>query len=79
MPSYWIYWTVKGLLNSQYGHIDKEITVFGETKTVAAFLKHCFGFDHDHLAITAIVLAIYPIAFASLFASFIGRLNFQRR
>lgn len=76
MPSYW---TVKGLLSSQYGDIDKEIMVFGETKTVAAFLKDYFGFDHDHLATTAIVLAIYPIAFASLFANFIGRLNFQCR
>ncbi|KAJ4721526.1 Pleiotropic drug resistance ABC transporter [Melia azedarach] len=70
-------WTINGLLTSQYGDIDKEVLVFGDIKTVAAFLKDYFGFEHDHLPISAIVLAIYPLVFASLFSYFVGRLNFQ--
>ena len=72
-------WSLNGLLTSQYGDINKDIVVFGQTKTVVAFLKEYFGFHHDHLAIVAVVLIAFPISFASLFAYFIGRLNFQRR
>ncbi|XP_059652208.1 pleiotropic drug resistance protein 3-like [Cornus florida] len=87
IPKWWIWlyylcptsWSLNGLLNSQYGDIDKEIMVFGESKTVAAFLKDYFGFHHDQLPIVAVVLIVYPIILASLFAYFIGKLNFQRR
>ncbi|XP_059654379.1 pleiotropic drug resistance protein 3-like [Cornus florida] len=87
IPKWWIWlyylcptsWSLNGLLNSQYGDIHKEIMVFGETKTVAAFLKDYFGFHHDQLPIVAVVLIVYPIILASLFAYFIGKLNFQRR
>ncbi|KAE9446705.1 hypothetical protein C3L33_21392, partial [Rhododendron williamsianum] len=51
IPKWWIWmyylaptsWTLKGLLTSQYGDIEKEILVFGETKTVSAFLTDYFG------------------------------------
>ncbi|PSS03109.1 Pleiotropic drug resistance protein [Actinidia chinensis var. chinensis] len=87
IPKWWIWmyyisptsWTLKGMLTSQYGDIDKEIVVFGETKTVAAFLRDYFGYHHDHLPFVAVVLMIYPILFAILFAYCIGKLNFQRR
>ncbi|XWS57389.1 hypothetical protein CRYUN_Cryun09bG0170100 [Craigia yunnanensis] len=87
IPGWWIWlyyltptsWTMNGMLTSQYGDIQKEIMVFGETKTVASFLKDYFGFHHDRLAISAIVLIAFPLAFASLFAYCVGRLNFQRR
>ena len=87
IPGWWIWlyyltptsWTMNGMLTSQYGDIRKEIMVFGETKTVASFLKDYFGFHHDRLAISAIVLIAFPLAFASLFAYCVGRLNFQRR
>ena len=72
-------WTLKGMLTSQYGDIDKEIVVFGETKTVAAFLRDYFGYHHDHLPFVAVILMIYPVVFAILFAFCIGKLNFQRR
>ena len=58
---------------------NKDIVVFGQTKTIVAFLKDYFGFHHDCLALVAVVLIAFPIFFASLFAYFIGRLNFQRR
>ncbi|XP_041019937.1 pleiotropic drug resistance protein 3-like [Juglans microcarpa x Juglans regia] len=87
IPKWWIWlyyltptsWSLKGLLTSQYGDINKEIMVFGETKTVAAFLKDYYGFHHDHLPLVAVVLVAFPLVFASLFAYFVGRLNFQRR
>ncbi|KAM1490305.1 pleiotropic drug resistance protein 3-like [Malus sylvestris] len=87
IPKWWIWlyymtptsWSMNGLLTSQYGDINKEVIVFGETKTVSAFLKDYFGFHHDQLALVAVVLIAFPIAFASIFAFCIGRLNFQRR
>lgn len=67
------------MLNSQYGDIEREITVFGESKPVAAFLRDYFGFHHDRLPLVAVMLLLYPIVFASIFAYAIGKLNFQRR
>ncbi|KAM7474363.1 hypothetical protein LguiB_021606 [Lonicera macranthoides] len=87
IPSWWIWlyyltptsWTINGMLTSQYGDIDEKIMVFGETKTVAAFLHDYFGFRHDQLPTVAVFMALYPIVFASLFAYCTGKLNFQRR
>ncbi|EOY11745.1 Pleiotropic drug resistance 9 [Theobroma cacao] len=87
IPGWWIWlyylnptsWTMNGMLTSQYGDIDKEIMIFGETKTVASFLKDYFGFHHDRLGISALVLIAFPLALASIFAYCVGRLNFQRR
>ncbi|KAJ4823602.1 drug-responsive transcription factor pdr3 [Turnera subulata] len=81
----WLYylcptsWALNIMLTSQYGDINKEISVFGETNTVSAFLGDYLGFHQNFLGVTAAVLLIFPIFFASLFAYFIGRLNFQRR
>ncbi|XP_030457252.1 pleiotropic drug resistance protein 3-like isoform X2 [Syzygium oleosum] len=87
IPKWWIWlyyvcptsWALNGMLSSQYGDIDKEIEAFGETKTVAAFLKDYFGFHHDRLHVVAIVLVAFPFVLATLFAYCIGHLNFQRR
>ncbi|KAF8034803.1 hypothetical protein BT93_C0964 [Corymbia citriodora subsp. variegata] len=87
IPKWWIWlyyvcptsWALNGMLTSQYGDIDKEITAFGETKTVEAFLKDYFGFHHDQLYVVAIVLTAFPFVLATLFAYCIGRFNFQRR
>ncbi|KAJ7977818.1 pleiotropic drug resistance protein 3-like [Quillaja saponaria] len=87
IPKWWIWmyylsptsWTLKWLLTSQYGDIDKEIMVFGETKKVTAFLEDYFGFQHNHLDLVAIVLLAFPLAFASIFAYCMARLNFQQR
>ncbi|KAB5544599.1 hypothetical protein DKX38_012711 [Salix brachista] len=62
-----------------YGDVEKEIAVFGQTKSVAAFLEDYFGFHRNFLSVVAVVLIIFPAIFASLFAYFIGRLNFQKR
>ncbi|XP_075657931.1 pleiotropic drug resistance protein 3-like [Castanea sativa] len=87
IPKWWIWLyyltptscSLNGLLTSQYGDKNKDIMVFGETKTVVAFLKDYFGFHHDQLPLVAIVLIAFPLVFASLFAYFIARLNFQCR
>ncbi|KAK3441448.1 hypothetical protein EUGRSUZ_B01810, partial [Eucalyptus grandis] len=55
IPKWWIWlyhacptsWALNGMLTSQYGDIDKNISAFGDTKTVVAFLKDYFGFHHD--------------------------------
>ncbi|KAK9195038.1 hypothetical protein WN943_003155 [Citrus x changshan-huyou] len=72
-------WALNGMITSQYGDIDKEIIVFGETKSLSSFLEDYFGFHHDRLPITAAVLIIYPLVLAFLFAYCIGKLNFLRR
>lgn len=87
IPKWWMWlysltptsWTLEGLLTSQYGDIDQEIQVFLENKTISAFLEEYFGFHFDHLLYVAVVLTVFPLTFASLFAFCVGRLNFQRR
>lgn len=87
IPKWWLWlyyicptsWTLNGLLSSQYGDIQQGITVFGKPTTVAAFIEDYFGFHHDQLGKVAVVLILFPFMFGSLFAYFIGKLNFQRR
>ncbi|KAJ0079524.1 hypothetical protein Patl1_23908 [Pistacia atlantica] len=87
IPKWWIWlyyltpnsWTLNALITSQYGDINKEINVFGETTSLSSFIKDYFGFHHDRLAIIGVVLLAFPLLFASLFAYLIGRLNFLRR
>ncbi|KAM0951253.1 putative ABC-type xenobiotic transporter [Dioscorea sansibarensis] len=87
IPKWWIWlynimpmsWMLNALFASQYGDIQKEITVLGETKSVAIFLQDYFGFHYDRLGLVALILLVFPFSFASLFAYCIGKLNFQRR
>ncbi|PON46935.1 ABC transporter-like [Trema orientale] len=87
IPKWWVWcywicptsWSLNGLLTSQYGHNDKEITIFGELKPVNSFLREFYGFQHDRLALVAIMLIAFPLVFASLFTYCIGKLDFQRR
>ena len=50
-----------------------------ETRTQSSFLEYYFGFHHDHLPITTVVLIISPPVLAFHFAYCIGKLNFLRR
>ncbi|KAJ9557166.1 hypothetical protein OSB04_011780 [Centaurea solstitialis] len=87
IPGWWIWlyyaaptsWTLNAMLTSQYGDVTKEIEVFGESKHVEDFLRDYFGYHPDELPIAFILLALYPIVLASLFAYCIAKLNFQRR
>jgi hypothetical protein len=87
IPGWWIWmyyisplaWTLNALFTSQYGDDPTQIPVFGETKPISQFLEDYFGFHHDRLPLAAVILTLYPVAFATLFAYFIGRINFQKR
>ncbi|KAJ1273641.1 hypothetical protein BS78_05G000200 [Paspalum vaginatum] len=88
IPKWWIWlyytspmsWTLNVFFTTQFGYEDhKKIEVFGETKSVAAFVRDYFGFRRDLLPLAAIVLAAFPIFFATLFGYNISKLNFQRR
>ncbi|MBA0790756.1 hypothetical protein Gohar_015383 [Gossypium harknessii] len=87
LPKWWVWfywiiptsWTLRGLITSQYGDINREIIAFGKRKTITAFLKSHYGFKHEDLLLTAILLLAYPIFFASIFTYFTAKLNFQRR
>ncbi|XVF66043.1 hypothetical protein PTKIN_Ptkin10aG0002400 [Pterospermum kingtungense] len=87
IPKWWIWcywicptsWSLNSLLSSQYGDMDNKVSIFGEIKTVSSFLEDYYGFRHDHLGIVAIVLVAFPVAFASIFAYCIGKVNFQKR
>ncbi|KAJ7974462.1 Pleiotropic drug resistance ABC transporter [Quillaja saponaria] len=87
IPKWWVWaywisptsWSLKGLLTSQYGDIEQEITVYGERKAINAFLHSYYGYNHDDLGFVAVVLLAYPLIFASAFAYAMEKLNFQRR
>lgn len=87
IPKWWVWvywmcptsWSVKGILTSQYGDIKKEITVDGEHKPMDSFLQSYYGYNHDDLAVIAVVLLAFPLVFASAFAIAIAKLNFQNR
>ncbi|KAL8527692.1 hypothetical protein ACS0TY_005509 [Phlomoides rotata] len=87
IPRWWIWfyyvvptsWSLNGMLTSQFGDIHDKITVFGQTKTVAAFLRDYFGYQHHLLPLVAVMLLLYPVVFALLFAFCIANFNFQRR
>jgi hypothetical protein len=87
MPRWWawgywicpISWSLKGLLASQYGDIEAEITAYGERKSISSFLRSYFGYKQDDLGVVAIVLLAFPVFFALAFAITIAKLNFQKR
>ncbi|CAH8387142.1 unnamed protein product [Eruca vesicaria subsp. sativa] len=87
IPKWWVWlyyltppsWSLNVFFSSQYGDIHQEINAFGETTTVSKFLEDYFGFHHDRLLVSAIVLIAFPIALASMFAFFVAKLNFQKR
>ncbi|KAJ1264617.1 hypothetical protein BS78_08G013200 [Paspalum vaginatum] len=88
IPKWWIWlyyaspmsWTINVLFTTQFGYEeDKKIDVLGETKSISTFVRDYFGFRRDLLPLSAIVLAGFPILFATLFGYNISKLNFQRR
>ncbi|XP_066355710.1 ABC transporter G family member 41-like [Miscanthus floridulus] len=88
IPKWWLWlyymspmsWTLNLFFTTQFGYEDhKKIEVFGETKSVAAFLRDYFGFRRELLPLIAVVLVAFPVFFATLFGYSISKLNFQRR
>ncbi|XP_058179423.1 pleiotropic drug resistance protein 3-like [Rhododendron vialii] len=87
IPKWWVWfywicpmsWSLEGILTSQYGDIEREISAFGEQKALNAFLESYYGYHHHHLGVAALVLFAFPLVFATCFAYAIAKLNFQRR
>ncbi|EMS57423.1 Pleiotropic drug resistance protein 3 [Triticum urartu] len=88
IPRWWIWlyyispmsWSLNVFFTTQFGdYNDRMIVVFGETKSVATFVKDYYGFRRDLLPLAAMVLAAFPVVFAVLFGYSISKLNFQRR
>ncbi|GLU16681.1 hypothetical protein SLE2022_331010 [Rubroshorea leprosula] len=87
LPKWWVWvywislssWTLNALLTSQYGDVKKEITAFGKNTTISASSESYYGFRHQDLPITAIVLLAFPLLCAFIFSYCIAKLNFQRR
>uniref|UniRef100_A0A0D9XY52 ABC-2 type transporter transmembrane domain-containing protein n=1 Tax=Leersia perrieri TaxID=77586 RepID=A0A0D9XY52_9ORYZ len=85
IPRWWIWlyyssplsWTLNILFTTQFGDVHEEIVVYGETKSIAAFINDYFSFRRDLLPVSAIILAMYPALFAILFSVSISKLNFQ--
>ncbi|XP_048433501.1 pleiotropic drug resistance protein 3-like isoform X2 [Pyrus x bretschneideri] len=87
IPAWWIWgywicplaWSLKGVLTSQYGDLEKEIVVRGEQKAIGAFLESIYGYNYNDLGVVAAVLFAFPLVFALVFAGATEKLNFQRR
>ncbi|WCJ30767.1 ABC transporter G family member 37 [Euphorbia peplus] len=87
IPNWWIWlyyicptsWVLNGLLSSQFGDMEDEISVFGETKSVSKFLEDYYGYHHDFIGVVGLVLIIFPFVLAFLFAFCIGKLKFLKR
>ncbi|KAI8541803.1 hypothetical protein RHMOL_Rhmol08G0090300 [Rhododendron molle] len=87
IPKWWVWfywicpmsWSLEGILTSQYGDIEREISAFGRQKTLNAFLESYYGYHLHHLGVAALVLFAFPLVFATCFAYAIAKLNFQRR
>jgi hypothetical protein len=76
---YWacpVSWSLYGLVVSQYGDIQKNLT---DTETVKQYVKNYFGFDHDFVGVVAAAVLGWTVLFAFIFAFSIRAFNFQRR
>ncbi|KAF7843300.1 pleiotropic drug resistance protein 1-like [Senna tora] len=78
---YWacpVAWTLYGLVASQFGDITK--TMESENnKSVQEFIRSYFGFKHDFVAVSAVMVFGFAVLFAFIFAVSIKVFNFQRR
>ncbi|KAG0463902.1 hypothetical protein HPP92_019971 [Vanilla planifolia] len=81
---YWgnpVSWSLYGLLTSQFGNFDEPIKLADGVHSIKlnVFLENHFGFRHDFLGITGIMVVSFCMIFALVFSFAIKCLNFQRR
>lgn len=89
MPVWWrwfywanpVSWTIYGVIGSQFGDNNRNVTVTGQTNTVTvkAFLNDNMGYKHDFLGYVVLAHFGYVIVFFFLFGYGIKYLNFQKR
>ncbi|KAJ7956612.1 Pleiotropic drug resistance ABC transporter [Quillaja saponaria] len=81
---YWanpVAWTLYGLLTSQYGNDDKLVKPSDGNSSIPIrqLLKDVFGYRHDFLGISSVMVLGFCMFFAIIFAYAIKSFNFQRR
>ncbi|MBA0777430.1 hypothetical protein Gotri_005448 [Gossypium trilobum] len=81
---YWanpIAWSLYGLVISQYGDDDKLVALSNgaDSMPTRVLLKEVFGYRHDFLCVTAVMVGFFVIFFAVIFGFAIKAFNFQRR
>ncbi|KAF3333372.1 ABC transporter G family member 42 [Carex littledalei] len=88
IPRWWIWyywmcplsWTVYGLIVSQYMDLEVDIDVPGDGKQpMKLYITNHFGYREDFMPVVAVVLVVFCVFFAFMYAYCIKKLNFQRR
>lgn len=89
IPKWWVWyywicpiaWTVYGLIISQYGDVEKRISVPGSSEPIPikSYIESHFGYDPNFIGPVAGVLVGFAAFFAFMFAYCIKTLNFQLR
>lgn len=88
IPKWWIWyywicptaWTMYGLIVSQYGDLEDEISVpGGGLKKIKVYVEDHFGYSRDLMGPVAGVLVGFTVFFAFMFGFCIKALNFQHR
>ncbi|KAL3528695.1 hypothetical protein ACH5RR_008017 [Cinchona calisaya] len=88
IPKWWIWyywicpvaWTIYGLIISQYGDAEREISVPGVgSQRTKDYIKDHFGYEPDFMGPVAGVLIAFCVFFAFIYSYCIKKLNFQTR
>ncbi|XP_042434499.1 ABC transporter G family member 42-like isoform X1 [Zingiber officinale] len=88
IPKWWLWyywicplqWTVYGLIVTQYGDVERYITVPDQPdQRTKNYVKVYYGYDADFMPVVAVVLVGFALFFAFMFAFCIKMLNFQQR
>lgn len=74
-------WTVYGLIVSQYGDIEDEITVQTTSlkASVKSYIEEHFGYNLGFMREVGVVLVGFTVFFAFMYAYCLKTLNFQKR
>ncbi|XVE98241.1 hypothetical protein REPUB_Repub03eG0088700 [Reevesia pubescens] len=74
-------WSLYGLLISQYRDDEKVVKLSDgvHSMAISQLLKEVFGYRHDFLGVAAVMVAVFVIFFALIFAFAVKAFNFQRR
>lgn len=89
IPAWWIWyywicpmaWTVYGLIVSQYGDVEEEMTVEATSlkTSVRSYVEEEFGYKLDFMGEVGLVLVGFTLFFAFMYAYCLKTLNFQKR
>lgn len=74
-------WSLYGLLTSQYGDDNRIVKLSDGIRSmpISQLLKDVFGFRHEELGISGLMVVLFCVMFAVIFAYAIKSFNFQKR